>query len=56
VFCVFEKTAKNLQFIDFLPSRGFILTKVNNSRYEYELDFSEYDSPQDDYPTIVANF
>ena len=56
VFCVFEKTAKNSQFIDFLPSHGFILNNVKNSRYEYKLDLSEYDSPHYDYPTIVANF
>ena len=56
VFCGFEKTAKNSQFIDFLPSRGFILDSFKNTRYEYELDLSEYDSPHYDYPTIVANF
>ena len=56
VICIFEKTEKNSQFSEFLPSRGFILINVKNSRYEYELDISEYDPPYYDYPTIVANF
>jgi FkbH-like protein len=56
VLCGFEQTAKNSQFIEFLPSRGFILNTVKNSRYEYELDLSEYDPTCYDYPKIVANF